>query len=734
MEQQNVFWIQFTLMLFAMVGIVQLGFALRAFIVEQREGLPSSFKRVIVLSITSTMLIIIAFAAITTDGIFTDSHLNPTGGEILPDPGKNERTLKIWNKFNEIKQGIEHLDKAVEQLKTEIEAAKSKKELSIKNEIPNLSGPVNQFKITLGKIENELDIPKNISINTSNEKVPVKKIMKEALPKWLLPLAVLLMLIGTACFFLMGDSRNLVNKEWLEPFKRPEKAQIKARKSTLEQLNRLAGLIDKDQFEDGLNLADKIDSRKLTRLDRLDFYYLKSFCVVKILMADYLEDSKGSAPLPSEQREFLLSGGIKELGEVLERAPRMAESQYLMGIVLIIKEEYSKALEMFKLAQKRLSGQEECFKYFKSFCLLKLADDLLSKADREGADKLFEEVVSLEVSKDQIPGVLVQNRLLNVKESYNERKLDDARKGLASIAQIEGLSQGQKKKIGIIRETMEIMFLYTETKINETLKNTGAFLQRCCPPGLPEPDDQTADEFMFRVINEDDLPFPAAIFRAFYFLQALVMLNIKEKRGKSLSKDETEELAFPLLRALQFEPRNRDALACLGALYFWFLPQKKEKALEWLEASDNMGVESDYIHDLLEKYRSIETERKYILERFMTLSSRYLADGSVNAAIKQALAKELGQFHEFRPILIELGDLDEIQQKSPTIQSLLNRAHYLFQFSKDISQSEAIAEKKQILSIAPEYSRLVEVIKSASIQLEALEMRIMEEIARQVLQ
>jgi hypothetical protein len=734
MEQQNVFWIQFTFILFAMVGIIQFGFALRTFIVEQREGLPSSFKRVFVLSITTTLLIIIAFDAIATGGIFEDSHLNPSESETRAAHGENEKILKVWNKFNEIKHGIINLYEAVGQLKYEIEEGRFKKELSIKSEIPNLTVAVNQFKITLGKIEEELDKPKNISINPSNENGPVKHIVKEAPPKSLLPLAVLLMLFGTACFFLMGDSRNLANKEWLKPFKGQGKAQIKARKSSLEQLNRLAGLIDKDQFEDGLNLADKIDSRKLTWLNRLDFHYLKSFCAVKILMADYLEDSESSAHLPSEQRESLLSGVIEELGEVLERAPRMAESQYLIGIALIFKEEYSKALEMFKLAQKRLRGQEECFKYFKSFCLLQLASDLLSKADREGADKLFEEVVSLEVSKDQIPAVLVQNHLNNVKKTYMERKLDDARKGLASIAQIEGLSSEQNKKIGIILEAMEIMFLFTETRINETLKSTDAFLEKWCPPGLPEPDDQTADEFMFRVINEDDLPFPAPVFRAFYFLQALLMLNIKEKSGKSFSKDETEALAFPLLRALQFEPRNRDALACLGALYFWFLPQKKEKALEWLEASDNMGVESDYIHDLLEKYRGIENERKYILERFMTLSSRYLADGSVNAEIKQALAKELGQFHEFRSILIELGDLEEIQQKSPTLQSLLNRAQYIFQFSKDISQGEAISEKKQILSIAPEYARLVEVIKSASTQLETLEMRIMEEIARQVLQ
>jgi tetratricopeptide (TPR) repeat protein len=430
----------------------------------------------------------------------------------------------------------------------------------------------------------------------------------------------------------------------------------------------------------------------------------------------------------------LLSEVIEDLSEVLEKAPRMAEAQYLYGVVLTIKNECDRALELFNLAQKRLSDDEADFKHFKSFCLLKLAGNLLQKADHEGANKLFDEVVSLEVLKDRIPGVMVESRLLEVMESYRERRFEEAQKGLKSISQVEGLTAGQKKAIDVIIGSMEIMFLFTERRIDETLKNTAVFLEKWTPKGIPGPDEQTADEFLFRVVNEDELPFPASIFRSFYFLQAVVMLQLKEMKSKSLSKGETEELALPLLRALQFEPRNRDILACLGVLYFWFLPHKREKALEWLEAADNMGIEDDYIRDLLEKYRSMETERKHILERFMSLTAQFLADGSVNANIKQALAEELGQFHEFRPLLIELEDLGEIQQKSPTLQSLMNRTEYLYQLSKDITQSQVIAEKKQILSISQEYARLVKVVQSASMQIEELEKQIMKEIAKQVLQ
>jgi hypothetical protein len=340
----------------------------------------------------------------------------------------------------------------------------------------------------------------------------------------------------------------------------------------------------------------------------------------------------------------------------------------------------------------------------------------------------------LEVFKDRIPGILVKNRLLSSMKKYKEGKIEEARKGLESIAQVEGIASDQKKLIEITIESLEIMLLFTEKRIKETLRNTTIFLKKWTPSRLPEPDDKIADELIFNIGGESDLPFPAAIFRAFYFLQAVVMLQLKEGQRRVPSKEEAELLARPLLRALQFGPRNRDLLACLGALYLLLLPHKREKALEWLQSADNMGVENDYIRSLLEKYGSIEAERKNILDRFATLSARFLADGSVNANIKQELVKELGQFHEFRPILIELGDLGDIQQKSPTLQSLLNRVEYLSQLCNDISQSEIITDKKQILAITNECAGLVKVIEAASKQLEAFEKQIMKEIGKHVLQ
>ncbi len=744
MEQQIPFLTKMILWLFALIGIAQFGFALRTFVMEKREGLVLSSKRLITVSVTSGLLVLTVLFSLTA------KRSPPAAPSGIPLPRvtnevsdkaslKSDRTRKLWDKLIGLKSEIEHLGKAVRQLKT--------KEIVIKSEIPELEKAVHQLKTTVKKISEELGaFPKKTTEPIKKPDKPgmikdtqpgIQRTPGNGLHNWLLPIAALLMLFGTLSLFLIGDRRNLFISKRPRPITTPRKNKTDPQEippKPLDPLDRLAGLIGKEQYVGALNLAKKIEKSKLKELDRLDFSYLKSFCIVMILMPYYLEVTKSTSNIPSlspEIKEALLSEAVEELNEMLIRAPRNAEAQYLLGIVFTFKKEYREALELFNKAQNLLSSEDR-LKYIKSFCLLTLAGDLLSKADQEGANKLFDEVVSLKVLKDRIPGVFVANRLLNIMKSYKECRFEEARQGLVSIAKIEGVNSEQKKAIEIILEALEIMLLFTEKSIKKTLKNTADFLEKWTPADLPEPDNQTADEFLSPVASEDDLPFPVSIFRAFYFLQAVVMLELREMKNKAPGKEETQKLALPLLRALQFEPRNRELLACLGALYVLFLPDKREKALEWLEAADIMGIESEYIRSLLEKYRSIEVERKHILERFRTLTTRFLADGSVNADIKKELAKELGQFHEFRPILIELGDLGEIQQKSPTLQSLLNRAEYLYQLSKDIGQSEIIAEKKQILSISQEYAGLVKVIRSASIKLEAFEKQIMKEIGKQV--
>jgi len=46
-------------------------------------------------------------------------------------------------------------------------------------------------------------------------------------------------------------------------------------------------------------------------------------------------------------------------------------------------------------------------------------------------------------------------------------------------------------------------------------------------------------------------------------------------RSGPLNSEHVGLVAKPLLRALQFQLRQRDVLAALGGLYFWFVPEKK---------------------------------------------------------------------------------------------------------------------------------------------------------------
>jgi tetratricopeptide (TPR) repeat protein len=534
--------------------------------------------------------------------------------------------------------------------------------------------------------------------------------------------------------FVFGDPRNFGLEALMKVFLKKNEDQKKAEQIALENLNSLAQLIHKEQYQSGLELVPTIDQNKLKRLDGIDFLYLKSFCAVQILLVDWLDQKQEKATLNKGQQEELLTQAIKDLSKALEMAPRMSEAEYVLAWALAIKGEYEEALKRFKQAENRLNLKEVDFKHIRSHCLLNLARNLLTQADHQRANKLFDEVVAIGVHSNKIPGILVENRLLNVKENFSKRNFDEARKGLETIRQVKGLTSEQKKSIEVIEESMEILFLYTEKRNEKTLENIKVFLTKWAPKGLPEADDHTADEYLFPVIDNKELPIPAEIYRAFYFLQAVVMIKLKLGQSSPLTRTQAEELAVPLLKALQFEPRQRDILAALGALYFWLIPQKREKALEWLEAAKNMGVESDYVHRLLEHYQNTEAERRALLDRFMTLSSHYLADASINATLKKELAKELGQFHEFRPILLDLGDVGMMESKSPTLESLVNRAKYVQEISADLIRSDLNITKDKIISIYEEYQQLINSIQNASAHLEDLEKRIMQEIGSQIFQ
>ena len=87
-------------------------------------------------------------------------------------------------------------------------------------------------------------------------------------------------------------------------------------------------------------------------------------------------------------------------------------------------------------------------------------------------------------------------------QNYSDGRIEEARSSLRAIKEVEGLSTENLKSIEIITEAIEILFLFSEENSMNTLNATKALLDKLTPEKLPQPDDQTADEFMFRVFEE----------------------------------------------------------------------------------------------------------------------------------------------------------------------------------------------------------------------------------------
>src|SRR4029077_17279655 len=123
--------------------------------------------------------------------------------------------------------------------------------------------------------------------------------------------------------------------------------------------------------------------------------------------------------------------------------------------------------------------------------------------------------------------------------------------------------------------------------------------------------------------------------------------------------------------------RQRDVLATLGGLYYWFVPDGRKKAIQWLEAAVAMGVEGRIARRLLAEAQAGEMEHREAIECFRSASVRFLHDPTIARQVRQALIEELGRFQDFRPLLLEIESAAESAPREPTISLLRERAGYL---------------------------------------------------------
>ncbi|MBA3453840.1 MAG: hypothetical protein H0T42_12165, partial [Deltaproteobacteria bacterium] len=578
----------------AVVGLVQAAFALRAYLLEKREGLPRSSAR-------AALSVAIALGIIGM-GIFTQL----SGGSSPTKPAPiAERDAPTQTKIDTLKKEIAGLTEALVKKQDELEAIDPSQ------------------RVESGSI---------------------------APAEWPLMVAVALMLFGFGVLAL-GDLSTLIPRR-KKPAAQPEAAEqvpgqpVAAEKPETADVPTLAGHVHAGRWKKALACAAKISAEGLHKLEVLDFLYLRAFATVMAVAAP-----EGDVAVGHQDRTDKLAAAAKDLERLLELAPHMAEARWLSGYVKARAADWQGALDTMRAAREELGAAPKMergglrpareddvpFAENESVCLLMLAEGKLATADNEGATRLFDEVTKIGVLAGQIPVAMVTHRILAVREHIKANKLVEAAEGIARIRQVEGLEEDAQRQAAIACDVYDVAIQYTAGELDKTLAATRTFFGRWLPSQLPDVEDQVADEFLLPAIDKAKLALPAELYRGLFFVEAVVRVDLASRKGQPLSPEDVDAIATLLLRALQFQPRHRESLAALGALYLAYRKDRTEKALAWLDAAITMGVRSPRARALLAEARRAELERKELLAMFRSASARFLSDPAVGVAVRKAL-------------------------------------------------------------------------------------------------
>jgi hypothetical protein len=405
----------------------------------------------------------------------------------------------------------------------------------------------------------------------------------------------------------------------------------------------------------------------------------------------------------------------------------MSEARWLRGYVAATVGEWQVALDGFRAGDRTDAHNE-------SVCLLNLAEQKLAAADAAGAAALFDEVGKLGVLAGKIPVAVVMHRILAVREHLRAGRFDAAHSALAGIREVSGLDADGQRAKDLACDVYEVVIRLRAGEHQRTLDGATAFLERWVPKDVPPVDEQAADEYLYPAVDKAKLPFPAELYRGVFFLQAVSRLEVETRRARTLEPDAVTAIGTSLLRGLQFEPRHRETLAALGALYLACKKDRTEKALAWLEAALAMGVRSERARKLVAEAKRAELERQELLQMFRSAAARFLSDPTVARHVRAALVEDLGRFEDFRPVLVDLGaTLDADATTAPTVQSLRERARFLHGVASDVQRRRDPDETRQLAATHQEYARLVENLDTSAARLEALEKTVMEQLGRIVL-
>jgi tetratricopeptide (TPR) repeat protein len=515
--------------------------------------------------------------------------------------------------------------------------------------------------------------------------------------------SLLVMLLAFGSVFFLGDPRTLILK------------RRKTDGAGHDPLDAMARACGGERWEEALRAAATVEEAKLEGLDLIDFLYLR-----------------GIAELSSKKHE----DAQKDLARVAALAPNMVEAHWALGTAYFGGEKFGEAAEAYTRAADL--DKEGLFptKKARSAALVRHGERRLAEADVDAATKCFDEVTKLGVFTKEIPAALMSHRLASILGDLRGDKLKEAREGIALVREAkgaEGLDPERKRLAEMTCAVYEMLLLHKEEEHRQILQKLPLLLTAWQPADLPEPTEESADEYLFAAVDAEKLEPRAEVFRALWFLVAVAEVRETLERKAPLTPADVARIAKPLFRALQFEPRQREVLAALGVLYYLFEPSRRDKAMEWIDAAVAMGTTSRIARRLLELDRSRETERTALLSHFRGAATRFLGDAMVDPKVRAALLEELGRFQDFRPVLVDLDNQAEIGHEAPTLAALKDRVQYIQGVAATAESRMPPDTTRALRAIRDEYDAVVNTLELSASRVSDLERRVMEEVGKMVL-
>lgn len=543
---------------------------------------------------------------------------------------------------------------------------------------------------------------------------------------WGVVLAVFALLaVGVVVLVAGGDRTTLPLRAWWRRLRgqSPDGPDVEA------TVARAAGMAAARQYEEALALVTGVEPAGLATFVLLDLLFLRAFCAAEL----GIEGTGERKGVPADRKERFAQAE-RDIEQLLRLAPEMAEALYLRATIRALDSRYEDALKDYRAARPRLGDQGLPFDQSESACLLELGVAALEAAEAEKAAGYFAEVEGRKVLAAQVPLAHVTFRLGRVQKEFRARKMDDVRRLLKETRAMAGLDDGLRKRLALVCDVYDVLTVHREGDAARSGEVLGAFLAAHLPANLPPVDEETAEEFLDDAALKEALALPATVYRAFFFLLAVAAARRIEAAGRPMTEAAAAEVVTSLLRALQFSPRNREALAGLGVVYYWFMNGKRRKGREWIRAATTMGVRSAVLRRLLDEDRRVEAERQHALEAFLGASMRFLTDATVKPTVRRLLVEELGRFQEFQPLLLELGDRAALEPQPVTLDVIRDRSAYIAGLVAETGGRASNRDPRPLKVVGDEYRAAATVLSRTVDQIEELERRVFAELGRSLME